>query len=47
MSLIAEWGLLEWSIVLGFGVPIAVLCIAFAVLACMISTYEKEGNSTW
>lgn len=47
MSFLSNWGPLEWSIALGFGIPMFILIVTFAVLACMISSCEREGNSTW
>ena len=47
MSLIADWGLIEWSIALGFGIPIFVLTIAFFALACTMTAIDRKENSTW
>lgn len=42
MNLTADWGLLEWAVVLGFCVPIVVLCIVFVALACMVMDAERR-----
>lgn len=34
--------IVEWAIILGFGVPIVVLCCAFVVLAGMMQMVEGE-----